>query len=121
MKRIQLTQGKFALVDDEYYDQLVAIGPWYYNSAVNQVVGSSNGLVLARIVCKLSGTLPGSRVLRLDNDVLNNQRKNLLATFEERFWARVEIREINECWPWRGRTQGGYGKISRGKFELLAH
>lgn len=31
---------------------------------------------------------------------------------EERFWAHVEKRSANECWPWTGcRTSRGYGEF----------
>jgi len=29
-----------------------------------------------------------------------------------RFWSRVEIRDPDECWPWRGyRDRKGYGRV----------
>ena len=27
----------------------------------------------------------------------------------ERFWSKVDIRDTNECWPWKGFTNDGYG------------
>lgn len=34
----------------------------------------------------------------------------------DRFWAKVEKREANECWPWiGGRSRAGYGTISLGR------
>jgi hypothetical protein len=30
-------------------------------------------------------------------------------TAKARFWAKVDIRGENECWPWRGATDGRYG------------
>lgn len=36
-------------------------------------------------------------------------------TFEERFWAKVDKRAPDECWPWIGSfLRHGYGQISRG-------
>lgn len=33
----------------------------------------------------------------------------------ERYWAKVDRRGDDECWPWRGaRTSGGYGQLSSG-------
>lgn len=40
---------------------------------------------------------------------------------ETRFWAKVERRGRDECWPWRGaRNPSGYG-LFRGGTEQLAH
>jgi hypothetical protein len=35
-------------------------------------------------------------------------------TFVKRFWAKVQIKERDDCWPWTGATMGyGYGHISK--------
>lgn len=37
------------------------------------------------------------------------------ASLTDRFWARVLVREPNECWPWQGaRFPKGYGTIGSG-------
>lgn len=42
-----------------------------------------------------------------------------------RFWAKVDKRGPDECWPWTGAvTDRGYGNLRRGKREdgtVLAH
>jgi hypothetical protein len=44
---------------------------------------------------------------------------------EERFWARVDKRSDDECWPWMGfRTPSGHGQIGvgkRGESQILTH
>ena len=33
-------------------------------------------------------------------------------TFEERFWAKVDKRDDNECWPWKGaKSKTGHGNM----------
>lgn len=32
----------------------------------------------------------------------------------ERLWAKVERKSASECWPWRGSTNGRYGRIAPG-------
>lgn len=40
---------------------------------------------------------------------------------ETRFWAKVERRSGDDCWPWLGATNGaGYGTISRGGRNAMA-
>jgi hypothetical protein len=31
-------------------------------------------------------------------------------SFEERFWRLVDVRGADECWPWTGTADRGYGK-----------
>lgn len=39
-------------------------------------------------------------------------KRRLKESEEDRFWARVEIRGVNECWPWIGsRNPPGYGRF----------
>ena len=41
----------------------------------------------------------------------------------ERFWEKVEVRDLHECWQWRASTKvGGYGKIADDDGRIqLAH
>jgi len=47
----------------------------------------------------------------------------------DRFWAKVDIRGLNDCWLWQARTRSGYGyfQFSRetgrkiGSRDILAH
>lgn len=42
--------------------------------------------------------------------------KEELLSFETRFWAKVDIRGPNECWPWKGATKPkGYGSFRVGR------
>lgn len=43
-------------------------------------------------------------------------------TPQERFWARVEKRSPQECWPWTGARNGnGYGRMKIDGQLYLAH
>jgi hypothetical protein len=36
------------------------------------------------------------------------------ATFEERFWAKADVRGPDQCWPWVARRDGdGYGSVQK--------
>jgi hypothetical protein len=121
MRTIPLTQGKEALVDDCYYDALVAMGSWYYDARGRVAVHAATKQYMPRIVCALAGDDPTSRVLPLDGNRLNCQIDNLPATIETRVWSRVARRGPDECWLWTGRTTGGYGHISIFGKECLVH
>lgn len=41
---------------------------------------------------------------------------------EDRFWSKVEMGGIDDCWPWTGRASiEGYGKITIGTRDYRAH
>lgn len=83
MKQIPLTQGKFALVDDEDFDRLVAMGKWYikkdscnfYAVRTIKINGKRMQLPMHRaILCMKFG---GLVVDHIDGDGLNNRKINL--------------------------------------------
>jgi hypothetical protein len=39
----------------------------------------------------------------------------------EAFWSRVEVGDPNDCWPWTGRTEGGYGRLRWNREHLFSH
>ena len=39
----------------------------------------------------------------------------------KRFWDKVDVRGPDECWPWRGADNDGYGAFSVGQRMLGAH
>jgi hypothetical protein len=40
---------------------------------------------------------------------------------EPRFWAKVEKRDIDDCWLWTGQIRNTYGKLWNGEREVSAH
>jgi hypothetical protein len=57
-----------------------------------------------------------------------NQKKpldltNAPATLRERFWSKVDIRTIDECWEWQAhRKRSGYGQftVAKGDFHVAS-
>ena len=100
MKKIPLTQGKFALVDDEDYDAL-SQKKWYYHScgyAVRDCGGTSeymHRVILSEVLVK------GQLTDHIDGDKLNNQRLNLRAAAPGCNVANIP--------PRRGNTSGYKG------------
>ena len=40
---------------------------------------------------------------------------------EERFWKKVDIRALDECWNWKARTnRGGYGWFNAGSSSMTS-
>jgi hypothetical protein len=81
MKRIPLTQGKFALVDDEDYDRLVAMGSWQFlkNGYATTDLWENKKprkVYMHRVILGLS---VGDKLVvdHVDLDKLNNQKLNL--------------------------------------------
>ncbi len=84
MKQIFLTKGKVALVDDEDYDRLVAMGKWWVNKdgyAVNSTsFRTSDGKIKSLKILmhrEILKTPPGVLVDHEDTDRLNNQKNNI--------------------------------------------
>lgn len=77
MKRIPLTKGKFALVDDEDFDSLSELN-WYcsyYNYAVRMTPRPHRSVLhMSRFILNCP---PGKEVDHIDGDTLNNQKSNL--------------------------------------------
>lgn len=40
----------------------------------------------------------------------------------DKFWARVDRKSADECWPWKGTlTEDGYGRLTIGSHRYSAH
>lgn len=52
-----------------------------------------------------------------------NGSRNVNPPLQERFWAKVNKREPNECWEWHGALDtNGYGKIrADGRLQVASH
>lgn len=45
-----------------------------------------------------------------------------MTKWQERFWAKVDRRRPDECWPWlRHKSKSGYGRVGVGYNVMLAH
>lgn len=82
MKEIPLTKGKVALVDDEDYERLIAMGKWCFNrypqktKATYKMDGSrsSVAILMHRVIMNAPD---GLYVDHIDGNPLNNQKYNL--------------------------------------------
>ncbi len=82
MKKISLTQGKFALVDDSDYEniakfrwQAIKQGYNYYAARTSKTInGKRNTIRMHMVIMK---TQKGMETDHIDGDGLNNQKKNL--------------------------------------------
>lgn len=125
MKRIPLTRGMFALVDDADYDSMMVHkwsarwgkSSWYASSNVT-VNGQRKGIEMHRLL--LGVTDPKTHVDHIDSDGLNNQRTNirLASNAQNQHNARV-ARKNNTSgfkgvyWNRIGRTWKAQIKIQR--------
>lgn len=80
MKRIPLTQGKFALVDDEDFERLNKV-KWYCSKngyAVRSAKKPNSEWTVLRMVHEIIGKPPrGFLVDHIDGNKLNNRKSNL--------------------------------------------
>lgn len=83
MKKIQLTQGKHTVVDEEDYDYLNSFKwyawknkkRWYARRNKNVINGVHGAEVMHRVIFGV--TDPKTQVDHIDHDGLNNQKSNL--------------------------------------------
>lgn len=81
MKKIELSQGKFALVDDEDFEWLSQY-KWYFHKGYARrsyrfaKTGKQRGVFMHRDILKLSKKYHTDHI---DGNGLNNQRSNLRA------------------------------------------
>jgi len=80
MKQIQLTRGKFALVDDEDYDRLVAMGKWHvcagYASKAGKKSQGQQGMCIYMHRFIMSAQ-KGVEIDHINGDRLDNRKCNL--------------------------------------------
>lgn len=79
MRIITLTRGKVTTVDDELFNELMALGPWRtaYRKGKSCYAASHKGGYMHRVVFRLSTGQCPPRVDHKDGDGLNNQFQNL--------------------------------------------
>ncbi len=130
MKTIPLTQGRFALVDDEDYDiasrhtwcavRVRKTETWYAQTHI----GSS----LVRMHVFLMGQIPGTIIHHHDHNGLNNQKSNLKRTTHQNNMAHSKKRRDNTSgfkgvyWDKVNRkwvAQLGFNKGFIGRFSTI--
>jgi hypothetical protein len=126
MKKILLTQGKEALVDDCDYDWLMQ-WKWCYMSirggdgyAVRNKKPKGSGLLLMhRAIMQHAGCLEVGQVDHWDQNKLNNQRYNLRMATRSQQQANVPPQKNNKCGfkgvRWNERDRLWYAQIMSNK------
>jgi len=96
MKRIPLSQGKFALVDDEDYERVMEFGSWHFmNIGYAGSCARRKHTYLHRFIFDLN---PGDKrvVDHINGDKLNNQKSNLrICTHAQNISSRVNKNKNN--------------------------
>lgn len=81
MKQIPLTQGKVAIVDDEDYDRLVAMGKWQIEKRKNTIYATKkilvNGVMKRVYMHSIVMQANGAQVDHKFGDGLDNRKENL--------------------------------------------
>ena len=118
MKKIPLTQGKFATVDDDDYDFL-SQWKWHFSKgyAARKPYTTVDGKYVT-IARQLLGQHGFSKIAYLDGNKLNCQRSNLIETVKTQYLGKAKKRkgttsrykgvtwnEKNQCWI---AQRGGY-------------
>jgi len=81
MKKISLTKGHVALVDDDLHAALVLLGGWYYTNGYAARVGYRNGkahhVFMHQLVAALTGFPANKEPDHKNRNKLDNRRQNL--------------------------------------------
>ena len=112
MKLIQLTQGQFAMVDDDVYDDLNKY-KWYANSSNKyfrairniRINGKYTTVKLHRVIMSAQ---KGDIIDHIDGDTLNNQRSNLRFCTNSQNQHNSKINS-NSTTGYKGTTPHGKG------------
>lgn len=102
MKKITLTQGKFAIIDDEYFE-LVSRYKWKCDKGHNlnyarhiywdKKLKKYKSILMHRLIMKLID--PKIHIDHVDNDGLNNQKSNLrICTVSQNAMNKRKIKQI---------------------------
>lgn len=137
MKLIKLTQEQFAQVDDEDFDRIVAMGPWYYSKrhgAAKNVHGYVDGkykkigsLLMHRVILEAP---KGMEVDHINGLNIQNQRSNLRLATHHQNMMNTKLRKTSlsrlkgvslyrkDHWTkWRARIMVNQKEIALGYFD----
>jgi hypothetical protein len=119
MKEIELSQGKVAIVDDEDYDKLIAMGKWYAKrdgqrwyatrNTENSKIVTRKTVRMHRIILDVTN---GMEVDHINGNGLDNRKTNIrICTRRQNMWNRNVYR--NSYLGIRGVRSNKKGFIAR--------
>jgi hypothetical protein len=120
LKKVKLTKGYFALVDNEDYARVIAAGKWYAND-YHKVVYAEKGKTgthksLHRFILEV--TNPRIKVDHRDNDGLNCQRHNLRVATTSQNAQNSRVHKDNSS-PYKGVWFNKLNKNWRVRIRVL--
>jgi len=127
MRRIPLTKGKEALVDDQDYDHLMQWKWQYACGYARRTVKRADrrgAVFMHAVVAKRAGIVGRPEIDHCNRDGLDNRRKNLRPATRQQQVCNRGLRKDNRAHyigvTWRGRLQKWEARIShKGHYEYL--
>jgi hypothetical protein len=141
MRRIKLTKGYFALVDNKYYERVIAAGPWQALETHGKVYAyhksrQGRSMLMHRFILGVLD-LPKIKIDHKDGCGLNNRRNNLRKSTHAQNQQNQKLSKANTsgykgvCWDghagkWKASVSvGGHSKhlglFSTAKKAALAY
>jgi hypothetical protein len=122
MKEIPLTKGYVALVDNDDYDRLIAMGKWYYNKGYAErkrsyTVNGKRVYVLMSMHRIIANTPKGMSTDHIDGNPLNNQKLNLRICSHGENMQNCKVVRKNNTSGFRGVKWHSIGK----KWDVSIH